>query len=36
MQNPRRLHGRALYYASAIGTEAQFADIIVEQACKCL
>ncbi len=31
-QNPRRLHGRALYYASAIGTEAHFADIIVEQA----
>ena len=32
MQNPRRLHGRSLYYASAIGTEARFADIIVEQA----
>ena len=31
-QNPRHLHGRALYYASAIGTEAHFADIIVEQA----
>ncbi len=31
-QNPRRLHGRSLYYASAIGTEAHFADIIVEQA----
>ena len=24
MQNPRHLHGRSLYYASAIGTEAQF------------
>ena len=32
MQNPRHLHGRSLYYASAIGTEARFADIIVEQA----
>ena len=32
MQNPRHLHGRNLYYASAIGTEARFADIIVEQA----
>ncbi len=32
MQNPRHLHGRALYYASAIGTEARFADVIVEQA----
>ena len=32
MQNPRHLHGRALYYASAIGTEAHFAEIIVEQA----
>ncbi len=32
MQNPRHLHGRNLYYASAIGTEAQFADVIVEQA----
>ncbi len=31
-QNPRHLHGRSLYYASAIGTEAHFADIIVEQA----
>ena len=32
MQNPRHLHGRSLYYASAIGTEARFADILVEQA----
>ena len=32
MQNPRHLHGRNLYYASAIGTEAHFAEVIVEQA----
>ena len=32
MENPRHLRGRALYYASAIGTEAQFAEVIVEQA----
>ena len=32
MQNPRHAQGRALYYASAIGTEAQFAEVIVEQA----
>jgi sirohydrochlorin cobaltochelatase len=31
-RNPYHLHGRALYYASAIGTEARFADVIVEQA----
>ncbi len=36
MQNPRHVHGRALYYASAIGTEAQFADVIVEQAAAAL
>ncbi len=30
--NPHRLHDRALYYASSIGTEARFAEIIVEQA----
>ena len=29
--NPHYLHGRALYYASAIGTDARFADIIVQQ-----
>lgn len=29
--NPHHLHGRHLYYASAIGTEARFADVIVEQ-----
>ena len=31
-RNPHRLRGRALYYASAIGTEPRFAEIIVEQA----
>lgn len=30
--NPHRLHQRALYYASAIGTAPQFADILVAQA----
>ena len=35
-QNPRRLHGRSLHYASAIGTEAHFADIIIEQAVRSL
>jgi sirohydrochlorin cobaltochelatase len=30
--NPHHLHGRALYYASAIGTDPRFADVIVEQA----
>lgn len=29
--NPHRLHGRSLYYASAIGTEPRVADIILEQ-----
>ena len=31
-RNPHQLCGRALYYASAIGTEPQFAEIIVAQA----
>jgi sirohydrochlorin cobaltochelatase len=31
-RNPYELHGRFVHYASAIGTEPQFADIIVEQA----
>jgi sirohydrochlorin cobaltochelatase len=30
-RNPHRLHDRDLYYASAIGTEPKFADIILEQ-----
>ncbi len=31
-RNPYHLHGRNLFYASAIGTESQFAEIILEQA----
>jgi sirohydrochlorin cobaltochelatase len=31
-RNPHRLQGRNLYYASAIGTEPRFAEIILEQA----
>lgn len=31
-RNPQQVHGRNLYYASAIGTEPQFAEIIAEQA----
>lgn len=31
-RNPHQLQGRNLYYASAIGTEPQFAEIILEQA----
>lgn len=31
-RNPHPIHGRSLYYASAIGTEKRFADVIVEQA----
>ncbi|MBA3272604.1 MAG: cobalamin biosynthesis protein CbiX [Chthoniobacterales bacterium] len=31
-KNPYSLHGRTLHYASAIGTEPKFADIIVQQA----
>ena len=30
--NPHQLQGRALYYASAIGTAPEFADILVAQA----
>jgi sirohydrochlorin cobaltochelatase len=30
--NPHKIGGRSLFYASAIGTEPQFADIIVDQA----
>jgi sirohydrochlorin cobaltochelatase len=29
--NPHRLHGRGLYYASALGTDPRIADIILEQ-----
>ena len=31
-RNPHHLQGRALYFASSIGTEAHFADVIIEQA----
>jgi sirohydrochlorin cobaltochelatase len=31
-RNPYQLNGRSLFYSSAIGTDARFADIIVEQA----
>jgi sirohydrochlorin cobaltochelatase len=31
-ENPHRLSGRNLYYGTAIGTDARFADVIVEQA----
>ncbi len=31
-ENPRRLHDRNLYYASAIGTAPEFAEIILAQA----
>jgi sirohydrochlorin cobaltochelatase len=30
-QNPHRLHGRDLYYGTAIGTAPQFADIVMAQ-----
>lgn len=30
-QNPRELHGRRLFYASAIGTEPLIADLILDQ-----
>jgi sirohydrochlorin cobaltochelatase len=29
--NPHHIHGRRLYYASAIGTEPRFADVILDQ-----
>ena len=31
-RNPHRVHDRDLYYASAIGTEPKFSEIIIEQA----
>src|SRR4051794_26879262 len=30
--NPHRLHGRSVFYANAIGTDAQFSNVIVQQA----
>ena len=32
--NPHHLHGRALFYASAIGTEPLFAQVIVDQSAR--
>jgi sirohydrochlorin cobaltochelatase len=29
--NPHRLHGRSLFYSTAIGTDPKFADVIIEQ-----
>src|SRR3954454_1582033 len=29
--NPHRLHDRSLYYATSIGTDARFADVILQQ-----
>ena len=29
--NPHQIHGRTLYYSSAIGTDLEFADLILEQ-----
>ncbi|MDP9003473.1 MAG: cobalamin biosynthesis protein CbiX, partial [Verrucomicrobiota bacterium] len=29
--NPHQLHGRSLFYSTAIGTDPKFADVIVEQ-----
>jgi sirohydrochlorin cobaltochelatase len=33
-KNPHRVRGRSLYYGKAIGTDPQFADVIVEQTLK--
>jgi sirohydrochlorin cobaltochelatase len=30
--NPHKLHGRALFYSTAIGTDPKLADVIIEQA----
>jgi hypothetical protein len=30
--NPHLIHGRSLFYSTAIGTEPKFADVIIEQA----
>jgi sirohydrochlorin cobaltochelatase len=34
-QNPYEIHGRRLFYASAIGTDVRFARLIIEQATSC-
>src|SRR5438270_365284 len=31
-KNPHLLHGRSLFYSTAIGTDPKFADVIIEQA----
>jgi sirohydrochlorin cobaltochelatase len=31
-ETPQQLHGRSLFYSTAIGTDSRFADVIVEQA----
>ncbi len=31
-EGPHQLHGRSLFYSTAIGTDSRFADVIVEQA----
>jgi sirohydrochlorin cobaltochelatase len=31
-KNPHQLHGRSLFYSTAIGTEPKFADVIIAQA----
>ena len=31
-EGPHRLHGRSIFYSTAIGTDARFADVIIEQA----
>jgi hypothetical protein len=31
-RNPYKIDSRLLFYASSIGTDARFADIIIEQA----
>jgi sirohydrochlorin cobaltochelatase len=30
-EGPHQLHGRSLFYSTAIGTDSRFADVIVEQ-----
>ena len=31
-QGPHELHGRAIFYSTALGTDSRFADVIIEQA----
>lgn len=32
MAGPHQLHGRSIFYSTAIGTDSRFADVIIEQA----